>query len=198
MTASRHQLRQQLRTLRRAIPEAQRQQFAIDLATSVGLNEVFRRSQRIAAYLAADGEIDPHPLLEMAWRQNKQVFLPVLLPYRGNRLWFAPYHPDSKLKPNRFGILEPRVGRRELTDPQTLDLVLTPLVGFDRQGNRLGMGGGYYDRSFAFLHHRRHWQRPRLLGLAFECQHVEQLPHHPWDVPLYGIATEQGVHIPNR
>lgn len=193
---TRHQIRQQLRAARRAVPADQRLRYARLMAGHVTTSVPYRRCRHLAAYLAADGEIDPQPLLEHAWRQGKQVYLPVLLPYRGNRLLFAPYGPHSRLRPNRFGIPEPVVERRHLVRPQALDLVLTPLVGFDEQGNRLGMGGGYYDRSFSFLHHRRHWQKPRLLGLAFECQRVSALPHHPWDVPLYGIATEQGLSLP--
>lgn len=196
MSTSRRQLRQQLRAARRAVPDDLGLQHAQRMACHITAHPLFRRSRHIAAYLAADGEIDPQPLLAKAWKQNKAVYLPVLVPFRGNRLWFAPYHANSRLETNRYGILEPKVSRRELIEPQALDLVLTPLVGFDAACNRLGMGGGYYDRSFSFLHHRHHWQRPRLLGLAFELQQVRQLPHQPWDVPLYGVATEQGIHLP--
>ena len=68
-----------------------------------------------------------------------------------------------------------------------------PLVGFDHQGYRLGMGGGYYDATLAYMRHRRSWRKPRLVGIAYECQRVEKLPHDPWDMPLDAVVTEDGV-----
>ena len=100
------------------------------------------------------------------------------------------------MKPNRYGIPEPMD-----TQPRSarqLDLLLIPLVGFDSAGHRLGMGGGYYDATLAFLRHRRHWRKPRLLGVAYECQKVEALPHDPWDMPLDAVLTERRLYRFNR
>ena len=69
-----------------------------------------------------------------------------------------------------------------------------PLVGFDQQGYRLGMGGGYYDATLAFMQHRRLWRKPRLVGVAYECQRVETLPHDPWDMPLDAVLTERQLY----
>ena len=100
---------------------------------------------------------------------------------------------------NEFGIPEPLLRSRRVTAITRLDLVLTPLVGFDEQGNRLGMGGGFYDRSFAYLRQRQRWRKPHLLGVAFELQNCEQgLPHQQWDVPLDGVVTESGVRMIDR
>ena len=127
---------------------------------------------------------------------GKQICLPMLLPWHYNRLWFVPWAAGDPLVRNRFGIAEPRPARdRRPIAPHALDLVLTPLVAFDRNCRRMGMGGGYYDRSFAFLGRRRHWNKPRLLGLAYGFQEVETLPVRPWDVPLAGVATEHGVRL---
>jgi 5-formyltetrahydrofolate cyclo-ligase len=73
-----------------------------------------------------------------------------------------------------------------------------PLVGFDADGNRLGMGAGFYDRHFAFLRHRRAWHRPLLIGLAFERQRVARLPAAAHDVPLWGVVTERGFYRGTR
>jgi 5-formyltetrahydrofolate cyclo-ligase len=83
---------------------------------------------------------------------------------------------------------------RQRIQPLALDLVLTPLVGFDHKGNRLGMGGGYYDRSFAFLLRRQNWKKPRLVGLAYDFQQLDKLPAKNWDVPLTAVATDTHWH----
>ncbi|OOZ39495.1 5-formyltetrahydrofolate cyclo-ligase [Solemya pervernicosa gill symbiont] len=193
--ATRADIRREIRKRRLAITPELRAQHSRQAAATIASHQIFKRSRNIAIYLANDGEIDPAPLAAIARRCDKNLFLPVLAPNRANRLDFAPYHPHSLLRANRFGIAEPVVSRSQMISIHTLDLVLTPLVSFDNNGNRLGMGGGFYDRSFAFLHHRRHWQKPRLLGFAFACQQINTLPHQEWDVPLAGIATEQGVAL---
>ena len=134
----------------------------------------------------------PTPLMSLAWGMGKRVYLPVLSHLRQDHLLFAPYAPGDALRDNRFGIPEPVVPLRETLDLKSLDLVLMPLVAFDGQGNRLGMGGGFYDRSFAFLRRRRHWLKPRLVGLAFDFQRAASLPHADWDVPMQGVITESG------
>ena len=138
--------------------------------------------------------MDPAPLLERAWALGKQVYLPVLAGAPAAHLLFAPYHRHSAMQANRFGILEPVVSNSELLPPQRLDLVLTPLVAFDASGTRLGMGGGFYDRSFAFRNNPAHLPRPLLLGLAYELQKVAELFRQAWDIPLDGIVTEQAVY----
>jgi 5-formyltetrahydrofolate cyclo-ligase len=99
----------------------------------------------------------------------------------------------TRMAPNRYGIPEP-LDARPLRARQ-LDLLLMPLVGFDHRGYRLGMGGGYYDATLAFMQHRRLWRKPRLVGIAYECQRVEALPHDPWDMPLDAVLTERRVPL---
>lgn len=139
--------------------------------------------------------MDLTPLIARALSMGKQCYLPVLSPLYHNRLWFAPYKSGMPLLLNRFGIPEPDANWSMMRPAWTLDLMLTPLVAFDADGNRLGMGGGYYDRTLAYLERRRHWRRPRLLGTAYSFQQVETLPHAEWDVPLHGIATEKAIRI---
>ncbi len=190
---SRFDIRRAMRQRRRSLSPRQRRLAGQALARALSRSHLFLRARRIACFIAADGEIDTAPVIRAAWHAGKELYLPVLAPFNGRRLWFLRYHPDSPMTRNRFGIPEPRLRDNPRLPAHRLDLVLTPLVAFDGAGNRLGMGGGYYDRTFAFLHHRRHWQRPRLLGLAYAFQQVDALPGEPWDVPLWGAATEQGL-----
>ncbi|MDZ7803844.1 5-formyltetrahydrofolate cyclo-ligase [Thiohalophilus sp.] len=190
----RKSLRFSMRDKRRALSADERREASLSLSEQLAAHRLFHLAQRIAFYLPNDGEIDLTWLLEYAWQRNKQCYLPVLGPRNSRRMWFLPYHPDTQLIPNRFGIPEPAHSRRDrLFSPMSLDLVLMPLVAFDHQGNRVGMGGGFYDRTFGFRRYRRHWQRPWLVGTAYAFQQVEQIDSAIWDVPLDGIATEQGL-----
>ena len=186
-------LRRQLRTRRRALDPRARRRAAEDLARALSRSPLFCRARRIACYLAVDGEMDTEAVIRAAWLAGKQVYLPVLSPFGPDRLWFRRYLPDSAMVRNRFGIAEPAPGGNPLLPPRRLDLVLAPLVAFDAAGSRLGMGGGFYDRTFAYLHHRLRWQKPRIVGVAYAFQEVPQLPAEPWDVPLWGVATEREV-----
>jgi len=147
-----------------------------------------KRAKRIAVYMPTRGEIDCQPIIEMAWMRKKSIFVPVL---SGKQLNFAPVKPDSKLLANRFNILEPVYSKMSLVQPQQLDIVVVPLVAFDSNLNRLGMGAGYYDRSFAFSKRRLKWRHPRLVGAAYSFQHVKNLRTAPWDVPLHCVITEK-------
>ncbi|MFN2310017.1 MAG: 5-formyltetrahydrofolate cyclo-ligase [Gammaproteobacteria bacterium] len=187
-------MRGELRAARRALSAAERQRAAEDCAHRLVGQALFRNARRIAAYLPSDGELDTAPLIARAWAMGKQVYLPVLLPQGENRLWFVRYNPDTPLRRNRFGIPEPERAPHTRVSPLALDLVLAPLVGFDAQGHRLGMGGGFYDRSFAYLLRHSRWLRPRLIGLAYDFQRLDRLDAQAWDVPLRAIATERRLY----
>jgi 5-formyltetrahydrofolate cyclo-ligase len=189
------ELRRQMRVRRRAFGAEARQLAAELLTANVTALRLFLAAKRIAGYLPHDGEIDPQGVLERAAAMGKRCYLPVLSHLSWDRLWFAPLTRDTRFRANRFGIPEPQVKAAELVRAQELDLVMMPLVAFDARGNRLGMGGGYYDRSLAFLAHRRRWRRPHLLGLAYDFQRVDAtLPTDAWDVPLTAVATERAVY----
>ncbi len=192
--SSRAVQRKQLRARRRTLSESERQERSGILCQRLSRQRLFRASMRIAAYLPADGEVDARPLIELAWRMGKRVYLPVLVPFLDNRLWFARFQPDTRLVSNRYGIPEPEVIHRQRITPQALDIVLAPLVGFDANGNRLGMGGGFYDRSFTYLLGRKYWWKPQLIGLAYDFQQLPKLPAQAWDVPLTAVATDTGWH----
>jgi 5-formyltetrahydrofolate cyclo-ligase len=154
----------------------------------------FRVSRRVACYLPVDGEIDTAAVIKRLSSLNKRCYLPVISRIDHDRLWFAPAIEATLHRTNRYGIREPKVPARQLVRAQELDLVLLPLVGFDEHGHRLGMGGGYYDRSLAFLTQRQHWRKPHLIGLAYDFQKLPPLPREPWDVPLDAIVTDRCIY----
>jgi 5-formyltetrahydrofolate cyclo-ligase len=187
----RPQLRRMLRKARRALTPSQQRQAARGLYKQLAQQPLFRRARHISLYLPTDGEIDPRLLLRAAQRRGKATYLPVLSAWPRSKMVFQRIRPGEKLKPNRFRILEPRHNLARQRKVWALDLVLLPLVGFDDVGGRLGMGGGFYDRSLAYLARRNDWRKPTLLGLAHECQKVERLAQASWDVPLQGTVTDK-------
>lgn len=182
-------LRQQIRTLRRSLTPEQQQDAASALLRNLRCRPDFRRAKHIAMYLPNDGEIDPVPLIKLCWRLGKQVYLPVLHPVLHNRLWFVPYTPQTPMVRNIYGIKEPKLIPAKRRAAWSLQLVLLPLVAFDPLGNRMGMGGGYYDRTFSFKNQPHGLRGPDLIGLAHEIQKVEKLPVEGWDIPLSSIVT---------
>ena len=174
-------LRRQLRAARRRVdaPARLAAATAVDrMLASLGLP---RPRSRLAAYLPIDGEIDPSIVLRRARALRCEIHLPLITGFRSRRM---------RLVPEAVFGDRPAPGDRA----RWLDLVLVPLVAFDADGNRLGMGAGFYDRHFAFLRHRQFWHRPRLLGLGFELQRVGALMPAPHDVPLWGVVTEAGIY----
>lgn len=174
----RHSLRRAMRQKRLALTPPQQQQAATALiAPAMALIQHYQ-AQRIACYLPFNGEISPLPLMETLHQQGKSLYLPRLHPFADGQLLFLAYTPHQPLSFNRFGIAEPRLDVRNVLPLAELDLIFVPLVACDKQGNRLGMGGGFYDRTLA--------QAPQLVsvGLAHCCQQVEALPLESWDQPL--------------
>ncbi|MCK0163319.1 5-formyltetrahydrofolate cyclo-ligase [Marinobacter sp. S6332] len=190
---SRRELRQQLRQQRRSLSPQEQEKASISLALNLAMNPDLYRARHIAIYLPNDGEIDPHPYMSMARLKGIHFYLPVLHPIHPGRLVFSPYYDGVELTANRFGIPEPAFSKGLKRPAWALDAVLFPLVGFDEQGGRLGMGGGFYDRTFAFSRLRPRLA-PKLIGLAHDFQKVERLPVEPWDVPLHSVVTDKQVY----
>jgi 5-formyltetrahydrofolate cyclo-ligase len=191
---TRNTLRHELRARRQDLSASEQTHAAHQLIAHLIATRLYRVSRRIAVYLPNDGEIDPVPLMARIWKTNKTCYLPILSRLQHDRLWFAPFTQNTPLAANRFGILEPVVPARTWVRAQELDLILMPLVGFDTQGNRLGMGGGFYDKSLAFLRQRTRWRKPHLIGLAHDFQRVKKLEPCAWDVPLQAVATDRTVY----
>ncbi|UEQ04308.1 5-formyltetrahydrofolate cyclo-ligase [Halomonas profundus] len=187
-------LRRSLRHQRRALSEHEQRLAAQRLCQRLKTLPEIRRARRLSLYLPVNGEIDPTPLIPWLRQRNVNIYLPVLRPFSANRLWFVAYRTDTPMIKNRFGIWEPDVRfsaqRRNRLPAWALDTLIVPLVGFDANANRMGMGGGFYDRSLAFMH--RPGPSPTLIGVAHACQQVASLPVEPWDVPLQVVVSDQG------
>jgi len=146
----------------------------------------FLSGHSIACYLATWDEVDTSLIIERAWRAKKRIFAPVIDVH--GEMTFRILLPETTIVRNRFGLWEPESASQ--TEPSDLDVVVTPLVAYDSQCNRIGMGGGYFDRTFAFLRSRQSWLRPKLIGLAFDCQKVEKITPNPWDIRLSHVISE--------
>jgi 5-formyltetrahydrofolate cyclo-ligase len=147
--------------------------------------------QLIAGYWANGGELSLHALVSRILRREQQYFLPVLPARRDAALVFAPWRTGEPVLPNRYGIPEPQVDPERMLAPEALQLVFVPLLGFDRRGNRLGMGAGFYDRSFAFLRGGERPREPLLVGIGYGFQEVERIEPEAHDVRLDFVATER-------
>ena len=185
-------LRSELRARRNALSVTQQAHASQGVLRHLMQLPQFMRARYLALYIANDGELDPAPVAEQLWKMGKQCYLPVLRPDQDKTLWFVEYTPDALLAKNRFGIPEPDFRHHHKLPAQRLDVVLMPLVGFDRSGARLGMGGGFYDTTFAFKQQNT-VGKPCLIGLAHSCQQVDSLTTETWDIPLFAIATEQEI-----
>lgn len=186
-------LRQQLRAARNAIPAPQRDAAAISLCKKALRLPYYADAKNLAFYWAHDDEINPLPLLNQSLEQHKHCFLPVLLVDPKQKLAFASYTPTTPLVKNRYGILEPELNFATLIDLLDLDIIFVPVVGFDSHGRRLGRGGGFYDATFAEFHKSTHKKWPKLIGLAYSCQHVDEVPADVWDWQLDTVITESDI-----
>ena len=182
--------RQSLRKKRRELSAKQQLIMADKIAANLCSLPMFLRAKRVAIYLANEGEVNPSIIYDICHKSGKQLFLPAIHPFKQNRLHFAQVKPNSTIINNRFGILEPCIKSSKCSPPWSLDLILMPLVGFDRKGNRLGMGGGFYDRTFAFTA-KKQSPAPQLIGLAYSFQELKTIKPQPWDIPISGIVTEK-------
>lgn len=191
-SASRQALRADLRARRRALPPTERIRAAAGLARQLQALDALPTQGYVAGYWAMDGEIALH-----AWQTQLGKGLVYCLPvlHADGHLRFAPWRPGADLAPNRYGIPEPVVDQAALLDASALSLAVLPLVGFDAACNRLGMGGGWYDRSFAFRQ-TGPAAAPRLIGAAFSVQQVAAVPTQPWDVTLDAVCTQAGTFHP--
>lgn len=180
-------LRKSALAARRSLGVEARNAASTVIANRVIRSHEFAAANTIACYLPMRDEVDPGRIIERAWRAKKRVFAPVT--GQKGKMTFRPLAPDTRLERNHFGLWEPISA--PVVAVKALDLIITPLVAFDSERNRIGMGGGYFDRSFAFLKHRKHWLRPKLIGLAFECQEVEAIVPNPWDIRVYRVFSEK-------
>lgn len=196
MNNNRTQLRHEIRKRRHSLSKNEQNKAAKQL--KVNFIQHLKKQKnvqnnRIGVYFSNDSELDTSLLIKELWSKEHHLYLPVIHPFNGTTLYFQRYEENSPMRPNRYGILEPKLNCSQICPLQDLDYLLMPLVAFDSLGNRLGMGGGFYDKTLA-RYHNENWHKPQLIGLAHQCQYVERLPVESWDVPLNFIITPQKVH----
>lgn len=195
MNQDNRSLRQRLRQARRTLTPRQQTLASTRVFNRISSEFYFRSAKRIAFYLASDGEIDTLLLLATALERGQHCYLPCVHPFKANRLLFVRYRYGDRLVRHRWGMLEPVLRSKALVSARALDLVFAPLVGFDKECNRLGMGKGFYDRCFAFRA-RTGRHRPHLVGLGHECQKVEKLRNSTWDVRMDKIESDYQTYRP--
>lgn len=185
---SKSELRQYFKNIRRSISEVERHAAAEAAALHFSTHDLFQRFEHIACYLPFHDEFDTFPIIKTIWQAGKKCYLPILKEEE-TALIFARFNEGDELAPNRFSILEP-VNETKLHQPDKLDCVLMPLLAYDYKGHRLGTGGGYYDRTFAFLFDQE-IDKPLMIGVGFVSQHADSLPADPWDIGINAILTEK-------
>ena len=181
-----HEFRKQALHARREMSAEDRARASEIICENVIRSREFMSASLIACYLPMYDEVDTRLIIERAWRANKRIFVPIS---RNNgEMLFREIRPDTTLQRNQMTIWEPQSG--DFISPRNLQLVVTPTVAFDKYLHRVGMGGGYYDRCFSFLQHRKHWIKPKLAGVAFKCQEIEEITPNTWDIRLYRMFSE--------
>ena len=189
-------IRRQLREQRRSLSTSLQNRYADQITSILTRQDFFLRAKRVGAYLANDGEVDLSPIVDICLKSQKKCYVPILHPLGDKRLHFAAFDYNSQMTTNCFGISEPSLKQAKLVPIWSLDLILMPLVGFDRHGNRLGMGGGYYDRTLSFMLSAKS-PAPKLVGLSYSFQELPKLTPQDWDIPLHYVVTEKEIICAN-
>ena len=189
-TLCRIELRKHLRAARKALTHSQQQHAAKAIARQLENLTFYQHAKTVAGYLANDGEPELTETIAQCWQNKKQTTLPVLHPFSKKHLLFLRYCATTPMQFNRFNIAEPVLSATDICLLNQHDIILMPLVGFDVQGNRLGMGGGFYDRTLSALDPNH---RPVLIGIAHDCHKVDTLPTASWDIPCDYIVTPSMV-----
>jgi 5-formyltetrahydrofolate cyclo-ligase len=189
---TRREQRRRLRARRAELTPGQRIAAAHVIATHIAGTRWLRGARPVGLYASIGTEVPTAALRALAKKRGCPVYLPCIVDYRYRRMVFA-LDADAPPSINRLGIPEPDALRS--IAPRALSVVLLPVLGFDPHGTRLGTGGGYYDRMFAFRRHRHSWHRPLLIGIAFQCQQLPLIERGSHDVPLDAVVTEAGISI---
>ena len=191
---TRQALRKAFRDKRTALTPQQQKLAALKLVEQYALHDLFKKARNVALYLPFNGELDTRPLIDYLWSQGCKVFIPIIHPFCAGHLLFQQFTLHTKMHNNHFGIAEPKLNVQKVCPLQHLDLMLTPLVAFDLNGNRLGMGGGFYDRTLASLQTTSSKQPAIIVGLAHDMQLAPNLPTETWDIPLPHILTSSKLY----
>jgi len=208
-TNNKQVLRAKLRQLRAKASQHRSEQATFNTYQALKHLNIYRKARHIGVYVPMKNEFPVEAIFNNNLWMNKRCYIPIVFASRNNRMKFVFLNkPDCKLlsnnkkshkiqkcgfKKNRFNILEPAKNSISIS-AKRLDIVFVPLLGFDDQGNRLGMGGGFYDRFFAFKNWHNIIKRPVLIGLAYECQQEKKIETESWDIALDIVITEERTY----
>lgn len=181
-----HTLRTTCRNVREKLSPAYQEKASSQICNRIRELDQYRYAKKIALYHAFNGEVDLSQLWRSAPMQGKFCYFPVI--NSDKTLSFLPATPNTPFIKNQFGIPEPDVELTQAIMPEQLDLIFMPLVAFDEACTRLGMGGGYYDRTLAQISH------PLLIGVAYEFQRQSYLIPEEWDVSLTAVITQKATY----
>ncbi|AKC59828.1 5-formyltetrahydrofolate cyclo-ligase [Blochmannia endosymbiont of Polyrhachis (Hedomyrma) turneri] len=185
---TRQSLRNYIRNIRKNLTKKEHIQSSQRITNYIINDYRIQQAQHIGLFISFDGEIQTYPLIKKLLNIGKTIYLPILYPFKKPKiLLFSKYTTSTNLILNHFKIYEPELYLKHVIFNQELDILLIPLVAFDRYGNRLGMGGGFYDHTLkSYSHH----SKTLLIGLAHDCQKINnRIPKEEWDVPLPEIIT---------
>lgn len=188
----RDNIRRTFRERRRNLSALEKDKSAHQLVALLDKQQLLHKGAHVALYKTNDAELSTEPLITYCWQQEINVYLPVLHPFTNGHLLFLRYTTETAMQSNRFGIMEPKIDVTAVCPARDLDAIFTPLVAFDDSGNRLGMGGGFYDRTLSALQGNVH--SPKVIGLAYDIQRTSALPVETWDIPLPAIATPSKIY----
>lgn len=186
------EIRKRIQAERKKLTKPLQAEYSTKICRQIVDSGILDDAVHIAFYLPVRGEADPTYLQDVSSLSEKQFYLPILSTQNKNHLEFALYNEQTPMKLNRFKIPEPDVSPDSLlTDPRKLDAVIMPMVAIDQVGNRIGMGGGFYDRTFAFKKAER--CQPKLIAFAYDFQLIAKQSPQPWDVPADYIALQNDL-----
>lgn len=193
----RDNIRQQMRSRRAELSTSRQSEASQALSRNIlrYLNETASEAKKIAGYRAVGGELSMQDSFERMQEMSLTTYLPIV---RDTTLLFAPFDNSTEFVSGKFGIATPDYLESDLVGGDTMDLVFVPLTAFDKLGNRLGMGGGFYDRTFAYRMKQGYDLRQGFIGVAYEFQECQSVPSENWDVPLQAVVTDQSIHSINR
>lgn len=181
-------IRRTMRAARNKLSNTQQHKLALSAGQLLTTEIAKLNIKHVALYLAYDGELNTAPAITSLWQQKIHVYLPIVHPFTQGQLIFQQYLPDTVMRSNKYGIFEPKLNVNHICPLSQLQLIVTPLVAFDKKGNRLGMGGGFYDRTLTQTY------SPTAIGYAYDCQQVERLPTASWDMPCQTIITPSEIY----
>ena len=186
MQNTKENIRQKALSKRRALGHDKNMHASTLITRAIINSNYYKKAKTIGCYLSMKDEVNTALIIKEIEKTNKLLFLPKI--QADGTINFIQINKDSNYSTNRYGIKEPADDKDQ--DIEKIDLIIMPLVAFDSIGNRIGMGGGYYDKKFQYLLQNNN--KPSLIGIAFDCQYYKKIQSDIWDVSLDHVFTESG------